>query len=1059
MANINPNKLVREFEVQTSVEGELRLYWNCPKDITDGEEIVVVRRKDAFPVELRNRNFEDRYTDVSQVEVFRGSPIYCSHLIPNGPGVLVLAGDNSFIPVMTEIPRDNKYTGRLIRDSLSQVFRITGNTESEIYYESISTNPSNQVEPVEGAFVVLADFVKDSRPVQTLSLLANSNTLTIVNNSFNLGDTINLNNVVDLVYGTDWTAGATAEETAANLCRAFNNTGVKYVCTSFGTTILIQRGTESALTVISSNPNALVVTYGAATGKVFINQPLDLNEVRNLVLQDGDLQFSHVRSNSGNYIELYEDILVPPVNVNILDSHNNTFTSGFIDNYRSESEAIRKRGSGLEGDVFYYYTAFTTPLLSISVTYNEEDLYGENPLPYTVDKVAPYYVRIAYESLKYVNADIGAYTYNALTGDITFTDGRNLSSADIQVGYLFADSVGLRFSITNTDNLATGSFRLATGLTVGTDPQAKLHGSVVQAQVPVGFNNILVGDTFKDIAGNSFLVAGTSPDPLNGVSIPPSHAFDVSQGLIDKNVMLNTFLVPYTYDPTDGKIQYGERQITQNSQLSPYSYNSLDGLITYSTNIELGDVEAGQTFIDGSGNYFEILSVNPTLLQIGLATGLTVDTTVINRRSGSVIAEEGFTDVDGTSLLTLGDVRNLDLFKTNSKADYIVVDVDSPNGRIYIEPNLDSLSLLVESEFDGSCYRRGAEVTWVGYNNENEIVLNNSNLGAVRRYNSVNMSQFAYFSNALSTQAFAISAADNKIAELLYKWWPSVFKDLDTSGDLEDLMNVFGYKFNEIYSLISTFELQNADLIQPSGLNLAYTQPGLSEMSETLGIDTRRRIMKDMVSCWKLKGSRDGLFKFIKIITTWDVTNGTGDVRKAIVDTTPELSGLRLYSPALGDLNTNIVDTTEVQSPPAGRFVRGIPGFNLEGFFNQVQVQIELPNVALFVGQSTNIAYNMGGTIIQVTVEDTSNNFGMDNSLKGCFLIPIEGNPNDYYEIKSNTSDTVTIDGVIPQGIVGSRYVILSPLNLNRFVALQNTIVEMLSYRAVAVFNFTVKTI
>lgn len=1056
---INPNKLVRSFEAQTSVEGELRLYWDDPKDLTEGEEVVVVRRKDAFPVELRNRNFEDRYTDVAQVEVFRGSPVYCSHLIPNGPGVLVLAGDNSYIPVMTELPRDNKYTGRLIRDSLSQVFRITGNTESEIYYESISTNPLNQVEPVEGAFVILADFVKDSRPVQTLPLLANSNTLTVVNNSFMMGDIININNVVDLVYGTNWTAGATAEETAANICVAISNSGVKYSCSTYGTTVLIQRNTESTLSVTSTNPNALVVSYGAAAGKIFVNQSLDLNEVRNLVVQDGDLQFSHIRSNSGNYIELYEDFLVPPVDVNVLDSHNNTFPSGFIDKYKSESEAIRKRGTGLEPDVFYYYTAFTTPLLSISVTYNEEDLYGENPLPYTVDKVAPYYVRIAYESLKYVNADIGAYTYDALTGDITFTDGRDLSSEDIQIGYLFADSVGLRFSIINIDNLASGSFRLATGLTVGTDPQSALHGSVAESAVPVGFNNILVGDTFKDIAGNSFAVAGTNSDPVSGVSIPPSHAFDVSQGLIDKNVMLNTFLVNYTYDPTDGKIQYGERQVTQNSQLSPYTYNSLDGLVTYSTNIELGDVQAGHTFIDGAGNYFEILSVNPTLLQIGLAPGLTIDNSVPNRRSGSVIDEEGFTDVDGSPLLTIDAVRNLDLFKTNSKADYTIVDVDAPNGRIYIEPNLDSLSLIVESEFDGSCYRRGAEVAWVGFNNENEVVLNDSNLGAVRRYNSVNTAQFAYFSNALSTQAFAISAADNKIQELLYKWWPSVFKDLDTSGDLEDLMQVFGYKFNEIYSLISTFELQNADLVQPTALSLSYTQPGLSEVSETLGIDTRRRIMKDMVSCWKLKGSRDGLFKFIKILTTWDVTNGTGDVRKAIQDTTPELSGLRHYSPSLGSLNTNIVDTTAVQSPPAGRFVKGIPGFNLEGFFNKVQIQIELPNVALFVGQSTNIAYSMGGTILQVTVEDTSNDFGMNNNLKGCFLIPIEGNPNDYYEIKSNTNDTVTIDGVIPQGIVGSRYVILSPLNLNRFVALQNAIVEMLSYRAVAVFNFTVKTI
>jgi hypothetical protein len=217
--------------------------------------------------------------------------------------------------------------------------------------------------------------------------------------------------------------------------------------------------------------------------------------------------------------------------------------------------------------------------------------------------------------------------------------------------------------------------------------------------------------------------------------------------------------------------------------------------------------------------------------------------------------------------------------------------------------------------------------------------------------------------------------------------------------------------------------------------------------------------MNDLVSAWKLKGSREGLAKFIKIITTWDVTNGTGDVIRAIRDTTPELSGLRHYSPALGSLNTEIVDTTDPSSPPAGRFVRGIPGVNLEGFFDVVEILIELPNVAMFVGQSTNIAYVGGGTIIQASIEDSSTDFGLDNSLKGCFIIPIEGNPNDYYEIMSNTNDTLTIDGTIPQGIVGSRYIVLSPLNLNRFVALQNTITDQLSYRAVPVFNFTVKTI
>jgi hypothetical protein len=1052
---INPNKLSKNFEVNTSIGSELRLYWNSPSDLSYGEESVITRRKDAFPVELRNRNFEDRYTDVTQVEVFRGSPIYCSHLIPNGNNTLIVSDDNSIIPSMPFLERDNKYTGRLIRDSLSQVFRITGNTNIEIFYESISVNLNNQVDPIEGSFVILADFTKSRRTVQTLSLLPNSNTLTVTINSFVLGDQITLNNAISLIYGTHWTAGASSEETASNIIHAMINSGVKYTYSQFGSTILLQRNSENTLSVVSTNINAKVITYGAALGNVFVNKTLNMNELRNLVLQDGDLNFNHIKSNLGNYIELYTDLLTSASDVNILDSHNNTFPSGLIDTYRSETEAIRKKGSGLEDDTFYYYTAFTTPLTSLSITYNEANLLGEDPLPYTVDKLAPYYVRVTYESLKYVNKDIGTYTYNSLTGDIQFLDGRNLSLEDISIGYMFADSVGRRNAIIDISNLATGSFKLTTGLTLGTNPQVQLHGSVTLAQVPVGFSNIEVGDTFKDIAGNSFTIFGTRTHPLSGMSIPSGNAFDVGQGLIDKSVLINPFLVPFTYDPTNGRVQYGERSVAQNSQLSPYIYNSANGLVTYSTNIDLRRVEVGQSFIDGAGSYFIITSVNPTLLQIGLATSLIIDTTVNNRQSGSVISIEGFKDIDGTPLVTLSEVHNLDLFKTNSKADYIIISVDAQNGRLYIEPNLDSISLLVHSEFDGSCYRRGADVAWIGYKGENLPTLNNSNLGAVRRYNSVNNTQFAYFSNILSTQAFAISAKNNDIVKLLYKWWPSVFRDLDTSGDLEALMGVFGYKFNEIYSLISTFELQNASIIQPSQLEVASVQSGLSEVSETLGIDTRRRIMKDMISCWKLKGSRDGLFKFIKVLTTWDITNGTGDVRKAIVDTTPELTGLRHYSPALGSLNTNIVDTTAVQSPPAGRFVKGIPGFNLEGFFKLVQIQIELPNVALYVGNSTSLAQSGSTTILQ----DSAANFDQVNSLKGCFLIPMEGSPNDYYEILSNDIDTITVAGVVPQSILGNKYVVLTPLNLNRFVAIQTTIVEMLSYRSVAVFTFTVKTI
>ena len=57
----------------------------------------------------------------------------------------------------------------------------------------------------------------------------------------------------------------------------------------------------------------------------------------------------------------------------------------------------------------------------------------------------------------------------------------------------------------------------------------------------------------------------------------------------------------------------------------------------------------------------------------------------------------------------------------------------------------------------------------------------------------------------------------------------------------------------------------------------------------------------------------------------------------------------------------------------------------------------------------------MGDTIIQAVVEDNSSDFGVTNSLKGCFLIPIEGNPNEYFEIIANTDDTITINGLSPR--------------------------------------------
>jgi hypothetical protein len=176
--NIDSEKLVTNLKVKTSNSNSFELYFNQPVDLQDSEELVIVRRKDSFPVELRNKTYEDRYTDLAQVEIYRASTIYCSNLVVQD-NKLVFNG-NTFIPTnLTSYERNEALTGRLIRDSNSQVFRITGNTETELFWENISKNPDDQILPENGPFVILPDFKKERTYLREIPLLSNTFTITL----------------------------------------------------------------------------------------------------------------------------------------------------------------------------------------------------------------------------------------------------------------------------------------------------------------------------------------------------------------------------------------------------------------------------------------------------------------------------------------------------------------------------------------------------------------------------------------------------------------------------------------------------------------------------------------------------------------------------------------------------------------------------------------------------------------------------------------------------------------------------------------------------------------
>lgn len=316
---------------------------------------------------------------------------------------------------------------------------------------------------------------------------------------------------------------------------------------------------------------------------------------------------------------------------------------------------------------------------------------------------------------------------------------------------------------------------------------------------------------------------------------------------------------------------------------------------------------------------------------------------------------------------------------------------------------------------------------------------------------SVNVAQaeFSLINSGTSTQDFAISTKDNNFGDLLYKFWPTLYRELDSSGDLEDLMKVFGFQLNEIHSLLKTYKLQDGDNVLTTALLPLSEQTGLPSIGYTVGADTLRRVANNMIPCWKLKGSKEGIALFIKKITTWDITNGSADFGSAIQDFLPNVEALRFFDPNLGSLNTRLTSTNPVVT--GGRFARGLPGIVIPGFFTFREFVISLPNIALFTGVSESFSVSAGST----TMVDTNNNFGANDSLVGNFLIPNTEEVNDIFEIISNTQTSITVRGIINNRVAGGDYAILSPLNTDRFIILNKLLPVYIPFGTKQSFIFT----
>lgn len=314
---------------------------------------------------------------------------------------------------------------------------------------------------------------------------------------------------------------------------------------------------------------------------------------------------------------------------------------------------------------------------------------------------------------------------------------------------------------------------------------------------------------------------------------------------------------------------------------------------------------------------------------------------------------------------------------------------------------------------------------------------------------NVAQAQFSTIDSGVSTQSAAISTKDRQWGQRLYNYWPSLYREMDETGDLEDLMKVFAYQFGELHSIIDTYRLQDTHTVFATAALALAEQTGLPTVGYSIGIDTLRRISAEMLTAWRLKGSKEGIALFIRIITTWDITDGTGNFAGAVIDFLPNVSALRFFDANLGSTNARITQTDPFIA--GGRFAKTLPGIVIPGFFTFREFVITIPSVALFVGSSSSYSVGSGTT----TMIDASANFGPNDSLIGNFLLPNQEEINDIFLIVGNTNTTITVQSVINNRTNGGRYCILSPLNTNRFIILNKLLPFYIPFGTKQGFEFT----
>lgn len=273
-----------------------------------------------------------------------------------------------------------------------------------------------------------------------------------------------------------------------------------------------------------------------------------------------------------------------------------------------------------------------------------------------------------------------------------------------------------------------------------------------------------------------------------------------------------------------------------------------------------------------------------------------------------------------------------------------------------------------------------------------------------------------------STQFAGLSLKDRGFGDYLYGLLPMIYRTEDKTGDLKDLMEVIGANLNENLSLVSAYNLSDPHKVYEAVLPAQNNTLGYDFSEYGLGIDTFRRISSDIVGAWRLKGTKDGLAKFIRIITTWKIDNP----REQIIDTIGGANFMQTASPIIYGSDIHIFDTVDGSGAKIFQRLPSTipPTTGYRGYL------IEVKGVAINLGVST--------AVTPTTLTDDRAPF--ISNLKGNFIFPSDTEPSEFFEIFSNTEDTIFIVQPGNKKIMnlnpGQTYFVLSPLEKDRFLRL-----------------------